>query len=239
MKEFWLPFCLALGWTAYSARSDSDYRLVAKLVPTFSTAFFLCAWLTGNVVRVRRQAKVEGGIDKVESRVEHLINKLDDATSRLNATMTGGDSFAYIGMMERGTNLYEPHILHVGHNALSNVQSRMVDLQIFAKVFAAGNPQGADTVENVAELPVATGQAVSPPIHLSGPRHDFNIFFNARNGRWVQLLRMRKVSGTWIRAFVILRDDRVIYGQVPIGFPVTGEPQIDEFEKGNEPRYAT
>jgi hypothetical protein len=38
-------------------------------------------------------------------------------------------------------------------------------------------------------------------------KQDFSVFLTARNGAWVELLRMRKVSGTWRKAIRVDEDN--------------------------------
>ena len=62
LREFWLPLVLGAGWTFYDAYANPEHRTAARIIPIFSASFFLLSWLSGQVVRVRRQARVEGGL---------------------------------------------------------------------------------------------------------------------------------------------------------------------------------
>lgn len=234
-KEFWLPFLVAGIWSALNSYYSPQGRNIAVMIGSFSASFFLISWATGQFVRVRRQAKTDKGLAAVEARTVELIDKLDNSADRLISTITGGNSFAHISMSEMGNNLFSPVIIHIGEYPLANVSARICDLQTFAANMAAGNPFASDLNLNVGD--VAPGLATMSGINLKavGPKHDWNVFFSARNGLWTQRIRGRVVNAKWLFAHIVTREtgatSEVLLVEVPDGFPEIGEAEFDNAKR--------
>jgi hypothetical protein len=241
IKEFWLPFTLAILWTTFDSFENANHRTVATIVPIFSASFFLFSWLSGQVVRVRRQARVEGGLNDVATRMDGLLGRLDATTERLVATVTGGDSFAYVNFIATGPNrIIAQALLSVGNFPLANVGARIVDLQAFDAIVEGPNPFAADHTVFAAELAPQMAIMVTtvPAFTPATDKMDFNVFFSARNGWWTQMVRFRKVDGEWRSAFVVMRDDdSPLYGRIDEGFPLIGDDKFDGFERGPAPHF--
>jgi hypothetical protein len=78
------------------------------------------------------------------------------------------------------------------------------------------------------------GLAVSTAYQIPHDGRDlnFNIFFVARNGTWIQFLRMPWVGDGWGRASKIVRDGKVIFREVSANFPLTETGKVDWGEPG-------
>jgi hypothetical protein len=52
--------------------------------------------------------------------------------------------------------------------------------------------------------------------------HNFNLFFEARNGKWVELYRSKRIDGQWLVAIKVLKrgTTHVLYEYVDPLFPV-------------------
>jgi hypothetical protein len=88
-KEFWLPFLVAAAWTTYSLYSTSRQVTLARVIEIFAPAFFLLSWLSGQIVRVRKQAAVEGSLSKVESRLEAVVSRLETQSQEFRGFTIG------------------------------------------------------------------------------------------------------------------------------------------------------
>ena len=86
LREFWLPFVVAIVWTAYVIWTEPAN--LKTIITAFGPAFFLASWMTGQFFRVRKQAI----LSKYFRRAEHAfpllvlepevgrISRIDDYT---------------------------------------------------------------------------------------------------------------------------------------------------------------
>jgi hypothetical protein len=56
------------------------------------------------------------------------------------------------------------------------------------------------------------------PLSQSDKR-DFNVFFTARNGAYMQFLRLRRVQHEWRQAARVIVDEKVVFEKVDKDFP--------------------
>ncbi len=56
---------------------------------------------------------------------------------------------------------------------------------------------------------------------------DFNVFFMARNGQWIQETRMRKIDKEWFNATRVKRGKNNLYEHVQKGFPLNKNNEVD------------
>ena len=61
---------------------------------------------------------------------------------------------------------------------------------------------------------------------------EFNIFFTARNGTWIQFLRMRWVGDGGARATKVMRGTQELHREVSANFPRQQDGSIDWGEPG-------
>jgi hypothetical protein len=152
-----------------------------------------------------------------------------------NASLiTGDDSFAYAAFQIfdiDGTAvdahampnnlLLAPVIIAKGEYPLYDVTVRFVD---FREPVTNNSALTGYQIGNIAP-----GLATLTPIRL--PHHGkdlkFNIFFSARNGLWVQSLRMPWVGDGWGLANKVMRGSQEIYREVSANFPRGQDGSVD------------
>ncbi len=145
---------------------------------------------------------------------EALRNKSDEIAAlnrEIAQSIIGGDSFCYLSV----SPLKQPDdqalltLVHQGKYPLYDLGVRIVDVDKFQQVvsrdFSALDLFKIDTNVSVGNL--AVGQAAMIGNMRLPSLHElrFNIFFSARNGFFVQLLRLRKVNGVWRQAIRVTR----------------------------------
>jgi hypothetical protein len=146
---------------------------------------------------------------------------------RENASLiTGGDSFAFAGFRifsSDGTMfnanaipdqlLLNPFIYHKGQYPLYDVAVRFANLRV--------QPVDDSPTYPIGEMPVGLGKTTQIRLMHPGKGNDieFNIFFSARNGLWVQVFRMRWVGDSWASADKVTRGSEEIYSEVSPNFP--------------------
>jgi len=112
------------------------------------------------------------------------------------------------------------------------VNARIVNLEEFAKIkkdeFTLKKVQQAEIYLTIGNMIKGTASSVLREVRLGhGPKRDFNIFFNARNGLYVQLLRLRKVDSKWVSAIKVERNNETVFEQVAEKFPRDEEGKIN------------
>src|SRR5215469_5956840 len=115
--------------------------------------------------------------------------------------ITGGDSFCYVVNMREVSNPPFPvMVIKRGEHPLYDVTFRVMIL----------NKQGMfseiGTIQSLGNFPIGNGREIIPfSLPANGDYASFNVFFVARNGPWVEVLRLRLVNGTWKRAIQVFR----------------------------------
>lgn len=145
---------------------------------------------------------------------EHALRIKAEEIARLNRALadlvTGGSSYGYLSLTSCNSSACVLTLVHSGDHPLYDVTIRVVDLDVFDSV-----PKGAGLAEYLsADTRYAVGN-VSPNQALllgdfqlgSGNSRSFNIFIAARNGLITQVLRCRRVNGTWVFATKGFRQD--------------------------------
>lgn len=144
-------------------------------------------------------------------------------------TVTGGDSFAYLGAnAEPASNLVNLVLIHVGQYPLYEVHARIVDVDV--PVVRSNRPAEVQSIRLEFGTLVPRHAAAVPPLELgNGEGRNWNVFFTARNGGWNQELRLRKVDGAWRIATRVTRGEN--YDQVLLqadpAFPRDPEGHLD------------
>jgi hypothetical protein len=145
--------------------------------------------------------------------------------------VTGGQSFCYlsIGSLNPDNNVGVLTVIHGGDHPIYDVNARIVDLQKFEKIkddLTFDNWNSADTIIHIGNMIKGTA-SIRGKIHLGkGNERGFNIFFSARNGLFVQFLRLQKVANKWVRATKVERDGKVLFEKVHENFPKDKEGNV-------------
>lgn len=84
LKEFWIPFTIAILWTTINAyngqnkpKNWSDYVNIAM------PSFFFVSWLTGQYFRVRKQEHVSSTLGNIEQRVEAVLGDISNQAKNM------------------------------------------------------------------------------------------------------------------------------------------------------------
>jgi hypothetical protein len=125
--------------------------------------------------------------------------------------ITGGDSFCWMALQVVGLNgelvnansmpddlILIPNFIHKGKYPLYDVSARIIDIDEWKKNIT----QAMQTTKTVSIGNMTPGFWTTTPIRLThhGKDFNFNIFYVARNGSWLQKLRMRWVGDGWASA---------------------------------------
>jgi hypothetical protein len=125
------------------------------------------------------------------------------------ARLTGGDGFCWVafqvvdsqGQLVNGNSMPDdllliPNFIHQGPYPLYDVSASIVDIDEINKDVMRATTQ--TNIGNIAPGSYATTVGVRILHH--GKDLNFNIFYVARNGSWLQRLRMRWIGNGWALA---------------------------------------
>lgn len=232
LKEFWAPALAGVAWTLYSLSEQSfDKWTLRSFVNVFGPTFFFVSWLVSQWYRVRKQQKVEDGLLGIEGNVKRMLEELEAKTSDLVGHITGGDSVCYlVGSPIAPDSLGNLALVHHGRHPLYNVNARIVDLELFDQFIGNltfDNIQRTEIHWRFGDLIPGHASTVDGSIPLgTGDTRRFNIFFTARNGSFVQLLRFRRVNGSWLSATKVEMGE-TRFEQIQERFPRNSEGTVD------------
>ncbi len=226
-KEFWLPFTAAALWSFYSMYNSADGFRTKDVLSSFGASFFFFSWMTGQFFRVRKQVAVERSFGSLEARVEGMVSKIETETDRMISNVTGGKSFAYVivGAPNRINNISDIILVHAGDYPIQEVTISMADLDMIDP----SNPniafEAAYRSFHVSMLLPGRAAQIGKIDFGNATSRKFNIFFAARNGAFVQMLRMVRHNGEWETATRVVpqgikHDQDPMFENITPNYPV-------------------
>jgi hypothetical protein len=173
---------------------------------------------------------------RFERESKEKSEEIADLNRQIAASVTGGDSFCYLQLSSLGVDSANTAILtlvHGGAYPLYEVGFYMADLQRFRQ----SSDQEATMRQSLSES-VQVGNlppnSVRPLMDWRLPdtdEQDYNIFLNARNGFFTQLLRCKRVNGNWKVATQVRKEREdggfsVLYEQIDDNFPLNEQGEV-------------
>ncbi len=150
-----------------------------------------------------------------------LSNKAVELSNLVNSNVTGGDSFCYITIMFDGPTSGTIITRNSGKFPLSSIQIRIADL----------NDTSIPSIESLAKNTFSINELPPNSVSVGGKIHiineaivlRLNIFCKARNGDFVQLLRLKRIGANWVFATKVteMMSGKLLYKQIQEGFPVS------------------
>jgi hypothetical protein len=137
-------------------------------------------------------------------------------------TVTGANDYGYIVYnIGQGSMAF----IHVGEHPLYEVEARFVDTDNM-------NAAPLGVVISIGNCAPHVARLLNP-MPFKDPRQNFTITFLARNGSWLEQLRLRKVDGKWVQALRVLKVEvngetkRVLHEDIPKDYPLDGNGKMD------------
>jgi hypothetical protein len=148
--------------------------------------------------------------------------------------LTGSESYAVLMYVPGQGDLA---FIHTGKYPLYGVSARIVDFdQIKTNLGGKTVPVG-DMIRGHANA-----ESIPAGIPTTGDHFNANIFFTARNGDWIEMLRVVRVNDGWSRAvrvmglFTSLRKEKTMCETIDTNFPRNANHLLDEFKPINGPK---
>lgn len=221
VKEFWIPFVLATGWTIYVVWGQKFS--VQSTLENFGPAFFLTSWMTGQFFRVRKQAGVEASLGSVEQRLNHLVNELETKSQKMISHMTGGDSYLYFLPLHILDGKVTWVAFHHGEFPLHQPTVKIVDVEHLKGSFKPDSPRECITTHHLRDFYRGSTQTIGNSEVGNRSQYSFDISTDARNGKFLQETQFETVEGTVRTAWRITGPSGVVREQVHPDFPVNAE----------------
>jgi hypothetical protein len=150
---------------------------------------------------------------------------------------TGGDSFCYMLLQvhDPATGLVvTPIFIHQGRFPLYDVAARVVDIDEMRKSIGANQAALLGTTLRVGNLTPGFSVSITILQHPAGQNFNYNVFYVARNGAWLQMLRMRWLGNGWAIATRVLEGNggpKVLYEEISADYPRGADGQVEWNEK--------
>ena len=171
---------------------------------------------------------------KSEKYLKEKNQEIANLNKKISMSITGGDSFCYIGHPldgSQGDKLIAT-IVQQGEYPLYDVNIRMLDLEksdLWQKkgltfIEAMNKSQ---TIINVGNMPASSAQMIGTLDLTNQNRMRYNVFIGARNGFITQLIRLKKVDGIWKGAIKVERNGKKLREKVDPDYPRNGQEEID------------
>lgn len=232
-----MPFLISVAWMLYTQYKAETWTIVSGTTQ-FSAAFFFTAWISGNIFRILKQRKVERNLRGIEDRLIGLVDRVEERTADLLNHITGGESFCYltVGKVNDEYPQGSFFIVHHGKHPLYDVTMHVCDLNKLRAAPQPGQPIDFEefyTSMKIGDLIPGHGQKRGAVGLGDAENYSASVTITARNGTVLQLLRMVKKDGEWLRAIRVKRGAKVIFEQVPHGYPA-GLLTDDEWKNFHE-----
>ncbi|HET9406047.1 MAG TPA: hypothetical protein VFO39_02305 [Candidatus Sulfotelmatobacter sp.] len=165
---------------------------------------------------VESQRQFDATMKRSDNVIGLQLRTLNGLSSNLN-TLTGAKSYAFLWFVPGQQYLA---FIHQGQYPLYGVEARIVDLD---RMKATNDLEGA--IVHIGDMIKGHVNIQSPVINpMVADRFNANIFFTARNGDWMELLRVKKSPDGWVRAmrvvgrFTSLRKESVVCENIDNSF---------------------
>jgi hypothetical protein len=115
-------------------------------------------------------------------------------------------------------------VINGGAHPVFEAQARLVDLECLAKIDVSTIKtvealHVCDTRFNIPVIAPGRGGTIGQLPQGEGAVRRFNVFWLARNGNWLQRLRLAKIDGNWRSASQVIRGEEILLEELPPDFP--------------------
>ena len=157
--------------------------------------------------------------------------------TQLTSSITGGASFAYIipTFFDPTHNSPMLTLVHRGEYPLYDLTVRILDMPTFDNMGRQNNSY-FDKLKEEVQLSISNigpnQTSMLKTVQLGTDPLRWNLFFNARNGFFTELLRVRRVGNEWKTALKVIRTrspskNEVLLEKIDSGYPLSKDGQVE------------
>lgn len=120
------------------------------------------------------------------------------------------------------TNIAQIFVMNGGKHPVFDIRLRICDLECLEQIAPTNGVNIIETCNRTLGIPslhASHAMVVGQMALEDDSIRRFNIFWSARNGDHVQLLRLITVNGVWQQASRVTRGNEVLHEQLFPGFP--------------------
>jgi len=230
IKEFWIQFVISIFWGLFRIEwTFSQQDSIINFIGNFGAAFFLTSWFLGQILRIKKQQKIESHFEVLTTHLQNLIIDLKTTSKNIIDNVTGGESFLYmvIGSISKDNEFGQITFIHQGENPVYDVSVEYLDLNV------PKGPNG-DFVRNRLSIGTQPPKTASsgPTIKLDKSKGmSFSVFFTTRSGLVNQGINMKFENERWHQACQVSNFDKVLMVKIPDDFPENDDKQIKMWKK--------
>lgn len=157
-------------------------------------------------------AKAQQVNNELEQRLVASSTNLTQLSRETLSMATGGDSFCVVSLIPTE----RPYLVAIqaGKYPLYGATAKVIDHKLAGEIIAKYGPtipgdklSASETYVTLGDLNQGSGANI-PIQSLDGDvSRTFTIFFHARNGDWIERLRLRHVNGHWVQAIKVYKDE--------------------------------
>jgi hypothetical protein len=218
LGAFSVVLIILTGYQNYltQAEGNKSRKQLADSIESLNNTSKIIANMSKEALRV-------GSLNtRLQEQLLKTSNKVVDLSKEGMKITTGSDSFCYAIAMFTSQNVWIPVFVHSGKYPLYSVHASIADLSKLGKTTNIFDLLQERVTVDLGDL---SNQLATPyfdkPILVSGEKKQgYNIFYNARNGVWHQMLRFANVNGQWLQATKVYRSDgKLVFDNVSNNFP--------------------
>jgi len=162
---------------------------------------------------------IQKNIELSEQNIQ-LTNNIKEQSEIINSNITGGDSYCYLLTSYAGMNNFNIILVNDGSYPMSKIQVRIVDLDELNATKNLTLELLTKYTFHIDELLGKMSQKIGMmPLSPQKNEASFNIFINAKNGEFIQLLRLRKFDNVWYFAYRVKKGDQILLERIDEKFP--------------------
>ncbi|HYX29519.1 MAG TPA: hypothetical protein VE863_13215 [Pyrinomonadaceae bacterium] len=218
---------------------------------------------TGEIQRNESEIKrVQGLNTELQNKLLDQSGQLMDSSKQITDlskqaidVTTGGNSFCFMYLSPQFSSKgLTPTFERMGREPLYDIHVQIVDIEKFDELEKQSQSIGRSLpFFNEANLFMSIGNMRPGSAYYPGQYgqivlrgdstvHNFNAYFDARNGDWNQTIQLRKVGNEWIQATRVWRwtgkKDILMFQQIPKEFPgVPDWPPLQLKPKKSNPKH--
>lgn len=170
-------------------------------------------------------------VDEQQNRILDLIKQNSDlslqlgkAAENIYGNVTGGNSFCELIITPQTETTARMILLAHGEFPQYEINIRIVDLALFGKNndYSEEGLKKSQVILNIGNMSPESSEMLNVlQGDFSSNKKAFNIFFSARNGFYVETLRLFKIDNLWKRSIKIHKqfNNELLYQQDDQGIP--------------------
>lgn len=165
----------------------------------------------------------------VERELRLRSDKIAELSQNALNSVTGGDSFCYVHFMDFQPGNGQILVVHKGDYPIYDVEARIVDLDRVAQAPTEEGKQKELSGYNIhiGNLTSGWSRGITPWQETVPGQLRLNIFFVARNGRYIQLYRRQRIKNGWAIATRVEHNGKYVLEEVSKEFPRNKNGEID------------